>query len=103
MKVFVLIMSDREMRPRSDIVTTVIFFSHEAALSAMNRDISTAMENGDVERDGIERFPDYAASSDGRFFWKIEERIVNGAERAGDAGLAPASSGCGEMTMEVHG
>ena len=76
MKVFVLIIGDREMRPRSDIATTAVFASHEAALNAMNRDISNAVRNGDVAEEGIERCGDYAASADGRFSWKIEERQI---------------------------
>lgn len=76
MKVFVLIISDREMRPRSDIATTAVFSSHEAAADVMNRDISNAIDNGDVAEEDVVRCHDYVASVDGRFFWKIEERRI---------------------------
>ena len=76
MKVFVLIISDRETRPRNDIATTAAFSSHEAAVDVMNRDISNAIDNGDVAEVDIVRCQDYVASVDGRFFWKIEERVV---------------------------
>ena len=77
MKVFVLIISDREMRPRSDITTTAVFSSNEAALNVMNLDISNKIDNGDVAEENIERCLDFVASADGRFFWKIEERLLN--------------------------
>lgn len=80
MKIYILIMSDREMRPRSDVMTTAVFPSRDEAIAAMEQDIANAIENEQVSEGAIERCPDvdYAASVDGRFAWKVEERIVRG-------------------------
>ena len=43
MKVFVLIMSDRDMRPLSDVTTTAVFATREAAFEAMENDIEGAV------------------------------------------------------------
>ena len=76
MKVFVLIISDRDMRPRCDIITTAVFAKREDALKAMEDDIASMIETEQVEYSEIERCEDqdYAVSVDGRFTWKIEER-----------------------------
>lgn len=82
MKVYVLVMADRDMRPRSDVLTTAVFSSREAAISAMEHDINDAIENGQAQECEIERNSglDYAASFDGRFSWKIEVRTVCGCK-----------------------
>lgn len=46
MKVYVLVMADRDMRPRSDVLTTAVFSSREAAISAVEHNINDAIENG---------------------------------------------------------
>ena len=76
MKAFVLIISDRDMRPRSDMMTATIFAKRDDAFAAMEKDISSAIESGQTSEDEIKRCPDYTISSDGRFTWKVEERIV---------------------------
>ena len=74
MKIYVLIMSDRDMRPRRDIVTTAVFANYDSAKEAMENDISEAMvEDAEIERCG----DDYAISADLRYLWKIEERMLN--------------------------
>ena len=79
MKVFVLIMCDRDMRPLSDVTTTAVFATREAALEAMENDIESAIENEQTTESEIERHPEcgYACTTDGRFSWKIETRNVN--------------------------
>ena len=76
MKVFVLIISDHNMRPRCDIMTTAVFAKHEEAFKAMEADIASMVESEQVEESEIERYVDqnFAVSADGRFAWKIEER-----------------------------
>ena len=78
MKVYVLIMSDRDMRPRSDVMTTAVFARREDALAAMEQEIGSAMENDQVRDAEIERISgsDYVVSADERFSWKVEERVV---------------------------
>ena len=78
MKVFVLIMSDRDMRPLSDVTTTAVFATREAAFEAMENDIESAIENEQISESEVERYPEsgFAVSRDKRFIWKIEERIV---------------------------
>ena len=82
MKVYVLIISDRDMRPRSDIITTAVFAKREDAVAAMKNDIDNMIEAEQVADAEIERDDDidYATSTDGRFVWKIEERILNGSD-----------------------
>ena len=81
MKVYVLIISNSDMRPRSDIMTTAVFAKREDALATMERDIEGAIENEQISDSEVERNSelDYAASADGRFVWKIEERVICGA------------------------
>ena len=76
MKVYVLIISDCEMRPRCDIITTAVFAKHEDALKAMEDEISDMIDAEQIEDSEVERFKahDYAVATDGRFVWKIEER-----------------------------
>lgn len=76
MKVYVLIISDCEMRPRCDIITTAVFAKHEDALKAMENEIAGMIDAEQIEDLEVERFEahDYAISTDGRFVWKIEER-----------------------------
>ena len=78
MKIYVLIISDSDMRPRSDILTTAVFTKREDALAAMERDIEGVIENERLSDSEVERNPelDYVASADGRFVWKIEERVI---------------------------
>ena len=78
MKVFVLIMTDQDMRPRSDETTTAVFLTREAALEAMECDIETAIENEQVAEQDIERHPErgYVCTADGRLSWKIESKIL---------------------------
>ena len=78
MKVFVLIISDRDMRPRSDMMTASVFANRDDALAAMEEDIASAKENEQISDGEIERHAetDYAASVDGRFAWKVEERVI---------------------------
>ena len=78
MKVFVLIMSDRDMRPLSDMTTTAVFLEREDALAAMENDIKCAIENEQISDAEVERYPKsgFAVSLDKRFMWKIEERII---------------------------
>lgn len=80
MKVYVLIMSDHDMRPQSNVMTTEVFAKREDALTAMEQEIESAIENEQVSEAEIERDSeyDYAVSSDGRFSWKVEERIIRG-------------------------
>lgn len=82
MKVFVLTISDRDMRPRCDMTTTVVFAKREDVLTAMEHDIVCAIENQLVSESEIERHPEmgYAVSTNNRFMWKIEELVVNGNE-----------------------
>lgn len=77
-KVYVLIMSDAEMRPRADIVTSAVFPSRESAMAALEQDISSTVENEQVTEGDLERSMEhgFVLSKDGRFFWKVEERIV---------------------------
>lgn len=65
-------------------MTTAVFAKHEDALAAMERDIEGAIENEWLSDSEIERNSelDYAASADGRFVWKIEERVIYGAVNA---------------------
>lgn len=81
MKVYILIISDSDIRPRNDVMTTAVFAKREDALAAMERDIEGAIENEWLSDSEIERNSelDYAASADGRFVWKIEERVIYGA------------------------
>ena len=80
MKVYVLIMSDHDMRPQSNVMTTAVFAKREDALAAMEQEIESSIENEQVSEAEIERDSeyDYAVSSDGRFSWKVEERIRRG-------------------------
>lgn len=82
MSVFVLVISDRDMRPRCDITTTVVFSKREDALAAMEHDIANAIENELIIESEIERYPDidFAVSTDERFMWKVEQRTVSGGE-----------------------
>ncbi len=75
MNVYVLVMTDREMRPRMDITTTEVFASLEAALAAMERDIANVSVD---DIDNLTRSPEhcFAASRDFRFTWKVEIRKV---------------------------
>ena len=74
MKIFILIMSDGDMRPRRDIVTTAAFTRYEDAKAAMESDISEAMvDDAEIERCG----EDYAVSVNGRFLWKIETKMLH--------------------------
>jgi len=81
MNVCVLTMSDHDMRPRSDVMTTVVFAKREDALAAMKQDIESALESEQISEAEIERDSesDYVVSTDGRFSWKVEERGVCGA------------------------
>ena len=83
MNVFVLIFYDRDMRPRSDQFTTAVFSTREAAEAAMEDDISTTIENGQIEGTDMFYCPDcgYAESGDGRFIWKIEEKNLATVDR----------------------
>jgi hypothetical protein len=83
MKVYVLIISDCEMRPRYDITTTAVFAKREDALAAMEHDIANAIENELIVESEIERYPDvdFAVSTDERFMWKVEQRTVSGSEK----------------------
>ena len=80
MKVHVLIMIDRDMRPRRDIATSLVFFGRDDALVAMENNIMTAIDDGLITEARLERCPesDYVVSNDGRFLWKIEEHILRG-------------------------
>ncbi len=77
-KVYVLIMSDVDMRPRADIATSAVFASRESAVAALEQDVASAIENEQVEEDDIERciVQGFVSSKDGRLTWKIEERVV---------------------------
>ena len=83
MNVFVLAFSDYDMRPRCDITTTAVFAKREDALAAMEHDIVNAIENDLIIESEIERYPDidFAVSTDGRFMWKVEQRVVSGSEK----------------------
>ena len=83
MKVYVLIISDRDMRPRCDVTTTAVFAKREDALDAMEHDIANAIENELIIESEIERYPDidFAVSTDERFMWKVEQRVVSGSEK----------------------
>ena len=83
MKVYVLIISDHEMRPRCDITTTAVFAKREDALAAMEHDIANAIENELIIESEIERYPDidFAVSTDERFMWKVEQRVVSESEK----------------------
>ena len=83
MSVFVLIISDRDMRPRCDMTTTAVFAKREDALAAMEHDIVSTIENKLIIESEIERHPDinFAVSTDGRFMWKVEQRVVSGGEK----------------------
>lgn len=66
------------MRPRNEKITTALFAKREDVLAAMEQDIASVIGNGLAKADEIERFTEknYAASVDGRFTWKIEERNI---------------------------
>lgn len=83
MRVFVLVISDRDIRPRCDITTTAVFAKREDALAAMERDIVSAIENWLIIESEVERHPDidFAISTDGRLMWKVEQRAVRGGEK----------------------
>ena len=83
MRVYVLIMIDRDMRPRNDMIATEVFSERKDALAAMEQEIANAIENGQTCDCEIERssHADYAVSSDCRFIWKVEERIVCGGDK----------------------
>ena len=83
MSVFVLVISDRDMRPRCDITTTAVFAKREDALAAMEHDIANAIESELIIESEIERYPDidFAVSTDERFMWKVEQRVVSGSEK----------------------
>ena len=80
MQVYVLVISDRDMRPKCDITTTAVFAKREDALAAMEHDIMCAIESELIIESEIERYPDidFAVSTDGRLMWKVEKRTVSG-------------------------
>ena len=84
MTIYVLIITDRDMRPASDATTVALFATRRAAEKAMTQDIDGAIENEQISAEDVSGLPKdgYACSADGRFSWKIERQSI------ADGGLA---------------
>jgi hypothetical protein len=76
MEVFVLSVFDRDMRPRSDMVTTSIFQRKEDAVETMIKDIGSTKVNELLMDDDVKCYDNFAFSRDGRFVWKIQSHTL---------------------------